>query len=295
MKIRSLHFVYIVCIAVPMLIATAQDINKEIKRTAEKNVDLKLESAFGSLNVAKGESNKVVSVYYSSDKKGKKPKLDIRYKASGENGDLQIGLTPEKSEKKEDGSVSVNAGDFNFEYDVWYIKLSNEIRYDVDAELGAGKSVFNFSGIPISNLSVQSGASSTKIIFDEPNKTEIKNFKIETGVSKFSGENLGNANFRRMKFSGGVGSYYLNFGGKLKNEADVDIEVGLGSITIVVPKNIGAMIKYEDNWLSNIKLGDGFKMQRKGVYKTENYNETEGKLNIYVEASLGSVKVRRED
>jgi predicted membrane protein len=293
MKTRTLILTTTLFIVVLFLRGTAQDINKEIKRTTEKEVQLKLESSFGSVNIQKGDSKNIISIYYRKDE-DKKPTMEMKYKVRGEVGDLNVQLNPEGTDSRdEDGRVHVN-GKINFTNDQWFIKLNNELPFDIESELGAGKSNFDFSGISITNLRISAGASSSKISFDEMNKSEMKNLRIETGVSKFSAENLCNANFKKMTFEGGVGAYYLNFGGELNHEADVDIEVGLGSISIVVPKNVGAMVKYKDSWLSNINVGHGFESQRKGVYKTENYNTAEGRLNIYVEASLGTVKIRRE-
>lgn len=269
-----------------------QDINKTIPRTKEKEVTITLESSFGSVNLRKGNTENVISVQYKKSKE-KHPKLELRYKLSGSDGNLKVEMNPEGAHSDEENNIHLNNVDFDFERDVWYVFLNPEIEYDISSELGAGKSSFDFSDIKVTNLSISAGASSSKIYFDEQNAVVMKKLNIETGVSKFSAENLSNANFEKMKFEGGVGAYYLNFGGTMKHEADVDIEVGLGSITIEIPKNIGAMVRYKDSWLSNISVGSGFDEQRKGVYKTGNYSSSEGKLNIWVEASLGTVKIRQ--
>ena len=117
--------------------------------------------------------------------------------------------------------------------------------------------------------------------------------KIETGVSKFVGENLGNANFRHMKFSGGVGSYTLDFTGELKREVDVKVEVGLGSVTILIPQDVGARVQYQESWISKIDLDRDFEEKRDGQYFSDNYNTAVGRMNINIESGFGHVKIRR--
>ncbi|MBI2474511.1 MAG: hypothetical protein HYV68_02305 [Candidatus Taylorbacteria bacterium] len=73
------------------------------------------------------------------------------------------------------------------------------------------------------DFNLSAGASSVKLRFDEPNTSVIEDMSIEAGLSKFTGEGLGNANFNHFKFEGGVGSYTLDFSGKLDHEVDVDV------------------------------------------------------------------------
>ncbi|MDH3253025.1 MAG: cell wall-active antibiotics response protein, partial [Ignavibacteria bacterium] len=138
------------------------------------------------------------------------------------------------------------------------------------------------------------GASDVSLSFDEPNKTSIDNIHIETGVSKFYGRNLGNANFNHLRFEGGVGSYTLDFSGDLTHEVDVDVEVGLGALTIIVPKDVGARVLFQESWVSRLDTDRDFQPSGRDQYQTDNYNAARGKMNIRIDAGLGSVKIRRK-
>lgn len=278
-------------------IAASQNVQREVKRTDEKEVRVKIESSFGSVNIEKGDKDKIVRVYYRRQDKDRQPKLNLDYSVRKGLGELLLEMHPEDSEVRssdgEEGGVHVNAN-MNFKTDVWYVELAEGMPMSLDVELGAGKSDFDLTGLTVNDLSISTGASSSKLNFGERNNGEIKNLKIESGVSKFVANNLNNANFRRLEFEGGVGTYYLDFGGELKRDVKVDINVGLGSMTIAVPKNIGLKIKYEDSWLSNLSLDDDeFVRRRKGVYESQNYSEAEGKMEISIESGMGSVKIKR--
>ncbi len=274
----------------------AQSLHREVKRTDEKEVKVKIESSFGSVNIAKGSSDKIVSVFYKRKEKDRQPKLNLDYYLNRKIGELKIEMHPEgvDVETAADGDVNMRMNNFDFNPDEWYVQLVEGIPLSINAELGAGKSDFDFSGLTINELTISTGASSSKLRFDEKNTGEIKNLKIETGVSKFVAANLNNANFRTMEFEGGVGAYYLDFGGELKKEVKVDINVGLGAITLMIPRNIGVKIKYEDSWLSNLSLDDEeFVRKKKGIYESKNYADAEGKMDMYIESGLGSVKIKR--
>lgn len=275
----------------------SQNIHREIKRTDETEVKVKIESSFGSVNIHKGDKNKIVDVYYRKKDKNRIPKLDVDYYVRKGVGELLLEMHPEGTEieSSDDGDVKVRVNsEFNFNSDVWYIELVEGIPLSIDAELGAGKSDFDLTGLTINDLSISTGASSSKLTFGEKNEAEIKNLRIESGVSKFVATNLNNANFRKMEFEGGVGSYYLDFGGELKRDVKVEINVGLGTMTLAIPQNIGLKIKYEDSWLSNLSLDDDeFVRKKKGIYESQNYSDAEGKMDISIESGLGSVKIKR--
>lgn len=275
--------------------ATAQSLQREIKRTSEKEVKVRINSSFGSVNMEKGSTDKIIEVYYRKKNRDNKPRLDMDYRIRKDVGDLEVELHPGDAdvETSSSGEVNVKVNGFNFKPDQWYIKLVQGVPLSIKAELGAGKSDFDLTGLTLNELTISTGASSSKVRFNEMNKGEIGELQIETGVSKFVAENLNNANFRKMTFEGGVGSYYLDFGGELKRTVDVNVNVGLGAVTVVIPKNIGVKIKYEDSWLSNFSIDDEFIRKKKGMYESENYSSADGRMNIYIESGLGSVKIRR--
>ncbi|MCK9409696.1 MAG: LiaF domain-containing protein [Bacteriovoracaceae bacterium] len=278
-------------------VVAAQTVHREVKKTDEKEVHVKIESSFGSVNIEKGNEEKVVRVHYRRKDKGRDPNLNIDYSVHKGIGELYLEMHPEGSEVRSsddgDGGVHVNA-DVNFHADEWYVELVEGIPLYLDVELGAGKSDFDLTGLMVNDLSISTGASSSKLDFDEMNRGEIKNLRIESGVSKFVANNLNNANFRKLDFEGGVGTYYLDFGGELKRDVKVDINVGLGTMTVAVPRNIGLKIRYEDSWLSNLSLDDDeFVRKKKGIYESQNYYEAEGKMDISIESGLGNVKIKR--
>jgi hypothetical protein len=202
--------------------------------------------------------------------------------------DLSLG---EEAKDRDEKKHSLNLGDLNRGH--WFLHVSDAIPVSFDVELGVGSGDFNLTGLQVKDFTLSAGASSVTLAFDEPNTTRIDNITIESGVSKFDGRNLGNANFRHFRFKGGVGAYSLDFAGALSTEVDVDVEVGLGVLTLFVPQNVGARVSYDKSWMSHIDCDEDFHESGSNEYLSDNYSSTQGKMNIRIDAGLGSVKVRR--
>lgn len=256
---------------------------KDIARTTEKEVRADIEAAFGSIVIAKGERDKIVSAEFRQENESRSPYVD--YRLRGNRGELKIETDHEdsrwwgrkKGERKRE----------------WILKFTDAVPIDLNIEFGAGQGEIDLTGLQVQKLSVSSGASSVELTCDEPNRIVAGHVEIESGVSKFDARNLANLNFEKMSFSGGVGAYKLDFGGKLQQDAKIKVEVGLGAVTIYIPRETAARVEFEDHWFAEFDVDDGLKKVKKGVYETDNYQRAKARLTFELEAGLGSVKVRQ--
>lgn len=270
-------------------IASAQSTHREISRSKEKELSVFVDVSFGSLQLERGEKGKIAVIDFEDESEDNN-KLSIDYGISNEEGTLRIRLK-KKSSRFWDDDEDSDHGRGNRKLT---LKFSDGLPISFDLELGAGRGDIDLSGLQVKDLKVSTGASSVTMRCDQPNPIHAESIKIESGVSKFSASNLCNTNFRRMKFSGGVGTYKLDFGGKLSRDADVKIEVGLGSVAVYLPKEIATRVLYDDNWLSSFDLDREFSKERSGVYVSDDYYDKDTKLTIQIESGLGSVKVKRK-
>ncbi len=288
-KARISLFIGLLVITTTVVIAVNAGVHREIQRTNEREVVVKLESLFGNVYFSRGESGKILSADIRFEG-NEQAKTNIDYNIRNSIGYLNIDLNKgDQSHKGDDHDVRIG----DVETGKWYLRFTDAVPIRVDAELGCGKGEFDFTGLQIKNFKLSTGASSVILRCDEPNRAEIEDLDIESGVGKLVAIKLGNTNFRRLKFSGGVGSYYLDFTGDFRSQGDVKIEVGLGAITINIPDNIGAKVMCEESWISKIHLDPAFVEHEDHTYYTGNYSSTPGRLNITVEAGLGSVRIRR--
>lgn len=263
--------------------------NREIGRTTEKEIKVTLSSAFGTVVIRKGEPSKVL-LAESADDRSASGVMQMEYAIRNRVGFLDVTLGEGTVEK--DGKHTSFKLD-KFDRGKWFLKFSEAIPISFDVELGVGKGDFNLTGLDVKDFTLSTGASDVSLAFDEVNHGQIENLTVESGVSKFDARNLANANFRRFHFQGGMGSYTLDFGGTLRNEVDVDIEVGLGLVTILIPEETGAKVIYEKSWASKLDCDDDFERTGDNEYISSNYHRAAGRMNININSGFGSIKIRR--
>jgi hypothetical protein len=254
-----------------------------------------MDVAFGTLTVSKGDRSKIVVAEYWCDERDKQ-RMDMWYNISDDRGDLEIELTDSKKSKRRDESwiSKEERREYKGDYDDRHLstKFTDAIPIAFKVALGAGKGELDVTGLKIVRLKISAGASSADLRCDEPNDVTCDEVIIESGVSKFAAEGLSNLNFRKLKFEGGIGAYKLDFGGKLRQSATADIEVGLGAVTVYVPRDMPARVIYDSSWFSSLDVDDDFIQVKKSVYETEAFKGSRMSLTIRVESGLGSVKLR---
>jgi hypothetical protein len=169
----------------------------------------------------------------------------------------------------------------------WELRLGTQKPLALDIQAGAYKSDIVFGAVQLSDLDIDDGASQSKVTFDEPNKATLNSFKYHTGASQVDLVNLANANFKEMSFDSGAGSYTLDFGGELKQDASVEIKSGLSNMKIIVPSGTDATIKLTGG-VNNVSL-KGTWTVNSNEYKTQSSNGP--KLEIDINMGVGNLEL----
>ncbi len=253
---------------------------KEIDRKNERELKVKISGGVGAFYILPGSKDKIAIIDGYLDKPTGKNFVNVKYFVDDEIGYLEFEMT-----KTSSGSVSKDIS----KDERWYIKLCDNIPTTLDVELGAAKADIELGGLSIKNLKISTGVSSTNVKFTKPNKIMMKRFEIEAGVAKFDGEMLGNAKFKNLDFSGGMGDFDLDFSGELIDDADINISIGFGNLDVYLPKDIGAIIR-SSGFLSSKKFDDFYKSGDKFI--SFNINEVNKKVNINIESGLGNIRVK---
>lgn len=265
--------------------------SKTIGLSNERELKINLDAGYADVTIARGSAGEVLNASASGSGISDLENC-IDYSIRDRVGYLDINTGCNRSEDEgRHKKHNIRLSDLKSED--WDLKFSDALPIHFDIQLGFGHADIDLSGFAMKDLNLSTGASSVNLRFDEPNKYIIEDVSIEAGLSKFTAHNLCNTNFRHLKFEGGVGEYRLDFGGKLNREADVDIQLGLGSLTVTVPENLGAKIYYEKSWIAHLDIPSSFTEREDNTYYSDNYGHADGNLNMRIEAGLGSVKIRR--
>lgn len=164
--------------------------------------------------------------------------------------------------------------------------MIGDVPTDLVVKAGAYKGSFDLSGIPITNLEINDGASQAEITFDQLNPVAMKSLIYKTGASQISLYGLANANFDEMQFDGGAGSYTLDYSGDLQHDTDISVNFGLGDVKIIIPKGVPAQV-IVDGGLNNVELTGTWSIDG-SVY---NVNGNGPKLYFRVKMGLGNLQL----
>jgi len=193
-------------------------------------------------------------------------KLTLSPGPSGENlvdGTVIYNVKELKPDIQKNGnSIEIKQGDFkslpafdNLKNE-WDLKVGNT-PLDLIVQAGAYEGNLELGGLALKSLTVKDCASHVDVSFLEPNQTEMSLLRYETGASDVKLKGLGNANFSTLTFSGGAGSYTLDFSGTLQRDATVTIESGFGNMSLVIPEDVAAVVTVEGAAV-NVSAGSGW-------------------------------------
>jgi hypothetical protein len=169
------------------------------------------------------------------------------------------------------------------------VMLTREVPLSLSLEFGAGRADIELGGTTLQRLNVSTGASETRISFVEPTVGTTEAVNIEAGAADLRVSGLGNVRTDRINFQGGVGATVLDFGGAWRHDAMASVQLGIGSLTLRVPREIGVRVN-RSSVLSSFSAPE---MERQGnSYFSGNWEAAPHRLTIDVSAALGSIDIR---
>ncbi|GAP20245.1 toast rack family protein [Leptolinea tardivitalis] len=185
-------------------------------------------------------------------------------------------------------SVTIPSGDL---INNWDLKVGKQKPINLDINAGAYTSNITFGDIQVQELTIDDGASQSKVVFNQPNKTTLEDFRYHTGASQVSLLNLGNANFKNLFFESGAGSYTLDFNGDMKQDARVEIKSGLSNMKIIIPSDRAATITLSGG-VSNVSLKGTWTVDS-NKYRTQKSSGPE--LKIEIDMGVGNLELISEN
>jgi hypothetical protein len=167
----------------------------------------------------------------------------------------------------------------------WNLKLGTTATA-LTINAGAYEGDIDLSGVPLTNLKINDGASKAKVMFNSANPEVMEELTYKTGASQVELLGLGNANFKQMTFGGGAGSYTLDFTGKLQQEAKVNISAGVSSIKVTIPASTNCRVEVTGG-LNNIEPKGTWNVNDK-VYEIRGDGP---QLNIRIDMGVGNLEL----
>src|SRR5690606_21110134 len=113
--------------------------------------------------------------------------------------------------------------------------------------------------------------------------------RISAGAADLRVTGLGNARAQNIQFEGGVGATVLDFGGTWTGNTTAAVDMGIGSLTLRLPRDQGVRIN-RSSFLTSFST-PGLE-RRDGSYFSSNWQSAPHQITIDVSAALGSVDIQ---
>jgi hypothetical protein len=168
------------------------------------------------------------------------------------------------------------------------LELARGVPMDLDLKFGAVRADIDLGGLALTDLDLSTGASEATVDISEPNPLGMGTASFEAGASEFTVRHLGNLNAERIEVDAGVGAITLGLDGDWKDDARLSVNMGLGSLELLVPEGLGIQLR-KDSFLASLD-SEGL-IKRGDVYESLDFEDAEHKVVIDVDAAFGSIEV----
>jgi hypothetical protein len=168
------------------------------------------------------------------------------------------------------------------------LALTPDVPMALVLELGAAQADVELGGLALHSVRYRTGASETNLRFSRPNSIQCESLRMEAGAAAFRASQLANSNCRNITFDGGVGEVTLDFTGTWRQPVTADIRVGIGTLNLRLPRDVGVSIRLS-RFLASFDQA-GF-TRRGNTWYSGNWDEARQKLTLNVDAAIGGVEV----
>lgn len=196
--------------------------------------------------------------------------------------------------------IGLDAEDFKGDLDLderspQYLDLALPLAVPTDLRMtfGVARAELELGGIALSKASVETGASETTIRFSSANHVDCSRIDLKVGAARISLERLGNSRCRRVEIGGAAGDITLDFTGDWLEGAQMHVEakMGLGQLTLVIPRDLGVLVDLDRFLVSFDKAGFIQRGSDRSRWYSPNFDDASARVDIMIDAAFGDIDV----
>jgi hypothetical protein len=243
----------------------------------QSNMKVRVEFAAGTLRLAPGKTNTLYDMHLSYDAERFVP--ISRFDAA--RNEVLLGVA-----RTGDGGLRVSSAEHLAQEAI--IALTPRADLSLDLKLGAVDGTIELGGLRLRQVHIQAAASRTDVRFSSPNLAPCEVLELSAGAAEFSATRLGNSRCRQVRFEGGVGDVTLDLTGDWNADANLQLKVAVGELTLRLPREVGVEIAL-DRFLSTFQPVGFVRTDR--TYRTAGFEKAGRKLHIDLTCTVGGVNV----
>jgi hypothetical protein len=252
-------------------------------------LEIDLNFALGELKISTNDKPKTISGIIEYDPE--RTETDVVFSTLGEKAILTInGETGHDFQCCDDG---INFKDFNLGdnfYNSMDFKLAKGIPTELQLGFGLGEANIDLTDLSLSYFELDCGLSDVKLEMESSNKITCERVSISSGLGDFNGYGLGNLNTRKFILDVGLGSATIDLRGKFDEDMDLSIDVGLGSLELILPKDVNIKLRVDHSFLSSVDV-DGLMSKGRNKYVSKDWDENRPTIIGDISVGIGAVDV----
>lgn len=223
------------------------------------------------------------------------------WRLDGDRARLRLALSSAPS-IDEDARVRVEFDDWDIDFDLdnlprggtepgqLDLRLHPSVPIALKIAAGASKTRLELGDLTLTSVEIATGASDARVQFGSPNRIRMERLSMKSAAAEFRAEGLGNARFDHLEFGALIGDVTLDFAGEWDGDATARVKMGLGELTIRVPREIGVRIDRKALFTSF----SAEEFERDGdSFVSPNWDSAAIHLHIELDAGLVSVEIER--
>ena len=253
-----------------------------------ETLEMDIEFGLGELTIRAHDKPKTISGIIEYDPE--QTKTEVNFSSSGKKAFLTIDGKTGDVHCCDDG---IDFDDFNLGGDfhnAMEFKLAKEIPTELQMNFGLGEANIDITDLSLSYFELDCGLSDVKLEMGRSNKTICEQVSISSGLGDFNGYGLGNLNTRKFSLHVGLGSATIDLRGKFNEDMDLSIEVGLGSLELILPKDVNIKLRVDHSFLSTVDV-DGLMSKGKNKYVSNEWKENRPTITGDISVGIGAVDV----
>jgi hypothetical protein len=263
--------------------------------STEKKIEVDIELSMADLTLSKASGDQAYTIDIDYDEEHFMPL--VSYKVRGDYGVLKLSMDYDEqvSDYKElddlfKGVISHDHDKDNAKYNKWNVLLSDHVPLEISAELAMGSGDLDLTDLQIDDLKLEAGLSDLTVRFDKPNPIAMDRFAAEVGLGSFELIKMGNASVKKLSIEVGLGSATIDMSGPINPKMSAQLDVGLGSLELLIPKGLPVKINCDCSFLSSVDFDD-FRKQGESTYLSPGFDENKDYITLNISVGLGSAKV----
>ncbi len=197
----------------------------------------------------------------------------------------------------------------NFHFSIDDFKINRKIKkYENDMEFrlptgtptalnldfGMGSAFLDLTKIKLTSLDIDCGLSDVDIVVNQRNRGRFDRLRLKSGLGDLNATGLGNLRARKLKLEVGLGSAIIDLRGKDIADMDGEINVGLGSLDLILPGDANIRIYVDDTFLSSVNI-KGLREEEQDEWISPEWKTGRPNLKFDLNVGLGAVDVEVRD